>query len=377
MCSLLAEFPWDFAATYVLSTPGITFVTASEHVIGLPESPNPFGLPRSEEADVTLVTSYWHQWVVREHPDALDAVFSRLDQLEGPLVGLDCADDFRLDLPPEMFDRFELVLKAQGVYRDRDLYNYLVGTRLPGANWTEKRSPRDARFSSSALEKLRVSVPCMMRGIPRVRADSRALEGRGGLTLAGGMSAPERYARNVAASAMSEAASRVPIRWRSRDVQCLVGLSHAQRIETLRLLRGFSGTIGITSVPEQVAGTDNHSPEARAELDREAAAFRRPGLSRLSYVADLSRHKIAVAPTGYGELTFRHGEALHSGAALVCQSLAHVDTLFPFDDGRNVLFCRPDQADLPERVRELLADDHLRRQIAANGRHDFLEWAAD
>jgi hypothetical protein len=51
---------------------------------------------------------------------------------------------------------------------------------------------------------------------------------------------------------------------------------------------------------------------------------------------------LAVAPTGHGELTYRHGEALMRGAALVCQDLGHVEMMFLFRDRENVAFCRPD-----------------------------------
>jgi hypothetical protein len=88
----------------------------------------------------------------------------------------------------------------------------------------------------------------------------------------------------------------------------------------------------------------------------------------------MTRHRIVVAPTGYGELGQRHGWALRTGAALVCQDLSHVQMMYPLLDRENVLFCRPDLADLEDCVGELLADEQLRHGIALEGRRSFHDW---
>jgi hypothetical protein len=90
----------------------------------------------------------------------------------------------------------------------------------------------------------------------------------------------------------------------------------------------------------------------------------------------MCRHRVVVAPTGYGELGQRHGWALRTGSALVCQDLGHVEMMFPFRDRENVAFCRPDLADLREVVQELLRDEGLRRRIAVEGRRSFAAWAS-
>jgi hypothetical protein len=85
-------------------------------------------------------------------------------------------------------------------------------------------------------------------------------------------------------------------------------------------------------------------------------------VSRLRYLLELRLHQVAVAPTGYGELTYRHGEALMIGAALVCQDLSHVEMMFPFADRENVAFCRPDLSDLRSTVEGLVRDEDQRRR---------------
>ena len=61
-------------------------------------------------------------------------------------------------LPPRAVAECHSVLKFQGVYRDRELYNYEVGCQYQGANWTGKTRPRRQRYSAVDLEKLRLSV---------------------------------------------------------------------------------------------------------------------------------------------------------------------------------------------------------------------------
>ena len=56
---------------------------------------------------------------------------------------------------------------------------------------------------------------------------------------------------------------------------------------------------------------------------------------------------------------------------MVCQDLSHVETMFPFRDGENVVFCRHDLADLRPVVEQLLTDEGARQRIASEGRRSF------
>jgi hypothetical protein len=84
---------------------------------------------------------------------------------------------------------------------------------------------------------------------------------------------------------------------------------------------------------------------------------------------------VVVAPTGHGELTYRHAEALAAGSVLVCQNLDHAETMLPLEDRSNVLYCRPDLSDLRTVVAEALRDDRLREQVGGEGRRVYRAWA--
>lgn len=376
-CAVLTSSRWDYVTQNATATPGIQFVTFDGGSLGLPESANPFALPVVDTAQVVLVSQNWYEWLTTQHPDRADAVFASLERLTDAVVGLDTVDEFALGFAPEAFDRFTLVVKAHGIYRDRDLYNYQVGARVPGSRWTEKLTRLPQRYSDEALEKLRLGLPFFVRDIPQVRHHNRLQE----LTMSGREPTSERSATLVAKAAADRAAhvalAHAPVRRRPLDVHCMGSVTHTQRIAAMTRLAGFSGIQGITHVPANVRGTDltwELPPGRHNEIVAAAAPFMRAPVGRIRYLTDLVRHKIVVAPSGYGELTYRHGEALRAGAALVCPSLEHVQLRFPFQDGHNVVYCQTDLADLTERVRELLHDDARRQRIAKAGRADIVAW---
>jgi hypothetical protein len=173
-------------------------------------------------------------------------------------------------------------------------------------------------------------------------------------------------------------------RGRPLEVNCAVGLSHVQRLEALKMLDGLSGTRGISTRslawgPDAPPDQDPDLPPVPAQAWRKIVTesqrfeFSPPG--RLRHLLNLRRHQITVAPVGRGELTFRHGEALACGTALVCQDLGHLEMMLPLMDRQNAAFCQHDLSDLRSIVEELLRDDELRTRIARAGRRDWVRWA--
>jgi hypothetical protein len=381
-CAFLTYFPY-WPGEALLACPGLELVAFEPAAIGLPRDPNPFGLPEHDHADVALVGAWWHRWLYSHHPDRADDVMREVERRADVVVGLDGPDRFSLTFPPEAMDRFGIVVKFQGLYRDRDLYNWVVGPQYDGANWTEKLRAQPQRYSSAMLDKLRLSVPSFLTEFPAVRRRTRERES--GNTPMGRrrMSGPERLGRNLAEAVVPYAIGVAGGRGRTLDVHCLTGLSHVQRIEAIRELQGLSGTLGIAPTqgiaPSLISGTEYGGeelpPDVAASLAAEANEFAREPRGRLGFLLDMRRHRVAVAPTGYGEIGNRHGLALMSGAALVCQDLSHVETMTPLVDRENVAFCKPDLSDLRAVVEELLADDALRTRIGRAGRRSWLQWA--
>jgi len=381
-CALLTNFRNDWAAALVLACEGLEFVTLSPVVLGLDAAPNPFALREDDRADVILLTSYWLRWLERHHPERVKHVMAVIERSAVAVVGIDGMDFFALGFDPGSFDRVASILKFQGVFRDRELYNYDVGPWYPGANWSQPLHPKTRRYSARELDKIRLSVPCLVMDLPALLRSARRYESRGAQTLAREISWAERAARNVGEEVLSRLIEITPVGARPLDVHCFATLTHVQRLETICRLEGLSGTRGIDRIPDNVAGVgegpDAGLPtDARRALVELAAPYMRSRLGRIAYLRDLCRHRIVVAPTGYGELGQRHAWALRTGGALVCQDLGHVETMFRFRDGENVAFCRHDLADLRRVVDRLLGDEGARERIASEGRRSFKTWSAE
>ena len=379
-CALLTCFRHDWAAALVLACDDLEFVTLSPVALRLDAAPNPFALPEDDRVDVVLLTSYWRRWLALHHPGRVKQVMADLGRLATAMVGVDGMDHFALGFEPGDFDEVVNIIKFQGVFHDRELYNYDVGPWYPGANWSRRLRPKTHRYGARELDKLRLSVPCLMMDLPGLLRSARRFELGGSQTIGRGMSRTERVARDLGEEVLSKLIEVAPVRNRPLDVNCFCTLTHVQRLEAIRLLEGLSGTRGIDRIPENIAGAGEGpheliGPQARRSLLDQGAPYSRTRFSRLKYLHDLCRHRVVVAPTGYGELGQRHAWALRTAGALVCQDLSHVQTMFPFADGENVAFCRHDLADLRPTVESLLTDEDARQRIASEGRRSFNAWS--
>ena len=378
-CALLATHRADWGAATAVACPGLEFVTLSATELTVRDSPNPFALPETDRADIVLLSSSWYWWLVNQHPERATKVVDELERRADAVVGLDLVDEFDLALPPRIVERLALVLKGQGIYRDRDLYNYEVGARVPGANWTHKSRPKADRYRDSDLDKLRLSVPCFMLDFAAVRRGTRQREARAASADGQRVSTAARLARNLGDYMLMPALALAGAGPRRKNVHCLVALSHTQRIQAMRELEGFSGSRGIVLFRQRVAGTPHGTnplpDDVYDEIVASAAPYLHPRISRSRYLLDSCRHRVVIAPTGYGELGQRHCEALMVGAALVCQDLSHVEMMLPLEHGVNAVFCRPDLSDLRSTVAELLEDHERTRQIGREGRRNIVAWA--
>jgi Glycosyl transferases group 1 len=377
-CALLTTHRYDWLSAITLASPGLDLVTLHQSTLGISELPNPFGLPEDTRADVVLLAKSAYEWMRSRHGERLNQLMDELARRSDLLVALDGSSDFALGLPPAAIERATIVVKAQGLFRDRELYNYSVGPWWGGTNWTEKRRSRAERYRADDLDKLRLSLPCFAADLPAVRREARRRETSASGTVGRPISPFERLIRNSGERLIPPMLALAGASRRRLDVHCASALTNAQRLDVMRNLEGLSGKRGIT--PEDlshVAGTDRDSLlPADDELIAAAERYRVERVGRLRYWLELARHGVVVAPAGYGELTFRHAEAWRAGAALVCQDLGHVEMMFQIVDGENAVFCRHDLEDLRGKVDELLADEPRRRQIADQGARRYTEWVA-
>jgi len=139
---------------------------------------------------------------------------------------------------------------------------------------------------------------------------------------------------------------------------------------------------GITGIPQSVAGLDEANVwkpltaverlEITSQLD--AAGLTRRPLCRLEYAFSIRDCKAVLSITGFGEICYRMAEAWSNRRILVCQDLSHVRTLFPLENGRNVVYCRPDLSDLVELLDDIECDTGRYIEVAEQGHADWLAW---
>ena len=259
-CALLTSFRKDWAAALVLACEGLDFVTLSPAVLGVDDAPNPFALAEDDSADVILITSYWRRWLELHHPERVKRVMTVLAGRADATTGMSLNGKS---------------IKFQGVFRDRELYNYDVGPWHPGGDWSHRLRPKARRYATHELDKLHLSVPSLMLDLPGSLRSARRYESGEARTIVRGMSRAERTARDLGEEALSKLIAVAPIGHRTLDVQCLATLTHVQRLDAIRRLEGLSGTRGIDRIPENVAGVEEGpetaiSVQARRALVREA-----------------------------------------------------------------------------------------------------------
>ena len=351
--------------------------TVSPQALGIPDFPNRFGLPETDRANVVLIETRWFKWLAGFGKAAVENAFRRLEAISDVIIGVEGYATFRLGAPPEMLDRCAGLLKTQGIYWDRELYNHDVGAYFPGAQWTEPSRLSQRRYTAAQLEKLRLSLPCFVGADPAVRSMMRRARPETG-AFARQLGFAVETTHDRISSALARARRDPEVCFRGR-------LTHLDRRDALLALSdaGIGGALAITGVPQHVFGVKRRGRLPLSDADRRRLASELAGrglltspVPRLRMLAELRRHEIALGLAGYGELTFRHAEAWRAGAALICQDLSHVETMFPVDDRENAMFCRPDLEDLAARVRELTADGEQRERIARCGADRWRQWAA-
>lgn len=374
----------------VAACPGIRLSRVPDELLPGELRFDPLGLEEEQAPDAILLTPQWYLQAAASGADVA-ALWRRLESHCPFIVGLDGHDSFRLWLPADVMDRLAVVLKAQGVYRDRELYNFDVGAIFtPGPDGGLVRSRR--AFSARNLDKVRLSLPCFVANVPWMRAMARRQVYR--------MSYAQRLGRRLGDLAI-EADARIlgALLPRAGLIHCLVTITHVARVDILeRLLEAeVAGCYGGVVADSRIGGALPAGSPASDECDAdgffgkrfsdgellglarrlEGRGLLRTGIGRFRFSHSVLRQAAVLAPPGYGELTTRHADAWTHRRALICPSLAHVDTMFPFADRENVLFCREDMRDVVAILREIEAGGVDAAAIGRMGGTDWRRWSND
>lgn len=346
--------------------------------------PNNYSLPEIESPDIFLLDSTFYSAIERLNDTETGLLFERLRKLSklGKIVVADGRDQFALNYPPKIYAHADVILKTNGVFKDKELYNYTSGALSPSKLWGQKveLKPPAERYSNAILDKIKLSYPCMLALVPRVRAKARAVLGftkKDRLT---------RYAGDMALQATTRVLNRLNLP-RAAKLPLFIGaLNHIQRLEMIELLTqsNVQGHYKIAGAKKNMIwGTEygkQKLPDAVVEQIYGRAnelSLTSPKLSKAAYMLLLRKYLFILSPVGYGELCFRHGEAWQNQRVLVCQDLSHVEMMLPIVHNENALSCKSDFSDLPKLIRDAQAGKYNLRAIQAEGYNRWTSFVRD
>jgi hypothetical protein len=344
--------------------------------LGLPDYQCPYGLPVIHSGATVVVSSSWLSELRQAGVNVVSKVLSPLRERFDRVIGLDHGDPFLLCLPDEEASLMNVILKVNGVYKDPDLNNYLVGAPTSDGRWAEKSEPREPAYQPANLQKLIPSVPCFLGASAGLRAKTRRYYCRSSIRRAG---------RSVGDQLLAGLPKPLKTNHPPRSTaHFFASLTHIQRAVAVKKLKGSSlrWNGGLTAVPEYITGLKGSgmaklSDEERNSLEARLAeeGLLTESLNRFRYNLSMADCKAVLSITGYGEICFRMSEAWANRRVLVCQDISHVQTLFPFQAGRNVIYCRPDLSDMIEILDDIECNFRKYIDVAEQGYQDWLDWS--
>ncbi len=355
---------------------GLLFGAVDLTDLRLPAYGCPYGLPSIRSGDTVVISSSWLAHLRQLGIKVTSQVLLPLRERFNRIVGIDHGDPFLLCLPDEEVSLMDVILKVNGVYNDPDFNNYLVGAPTSDGKWTEKTERREPPYQPANLRKMVLSIPCFLGTIPEMRAKTRRYYSQ---------STIQRMSRSVGDRLLAGLPKMLRASNPPRStVHFFASLTHIQRAVALRKLKASSlrWKGGITNIPAYVTGfngagmvtlSNDEQTSLRERMAKEGLLT--DSMNRFRYQFSMADCKAVLSITGYGELCFRMAEAWANRRVLVCQDISHAQTLFPFQTGRNVLYCRPDLSDLVEILEDLECNFPKYIDIAEQGHQDWVEWS--
>jgi hypothetical protein len=355
---------------------GLSFGAVNTTGLRLPEYRCPYGLPSISSAETVVISSSWLANLRELGINVVSNVLLPLRERFKRIVGIDHADPFLLCLPDEEVSLMDVVLKVNGMYGDPDFNNYIVGAPTSNGRWMEKSEPREQPYQPANLQKMVLSIPCFLGITAELRAKVRRYYCR---------SIVQRLGRSIGDHLITWIPKAMKANNPPRStVHFYASLTHMQRADAMRKLQRSSlrWKGGLTNIPPYITGLNGSGMATLSATEQQSL---KAGLStenlltmplnRFRYQKVMADCKAVLSITGYGELCFRHAEAWANRRVLVCQDLSHVQTLFPFEAGRNVVYCRPDLSDLIEILEDIECNFPKYIDVAEQGYHDWLEWS--
>ena len=329
----------------------------------------PYNLPEITEGDkLVIVSGFLHE--LRRNKIDIEETINNFRKDFTKIFLIDHYDSFQLDFDEQVMSLFDSVMKVSGVYKDKDLYNFVVGSATSNGRWTEKVEPKKFKYSAKSIEKIYLSAPCILGTVPILRQKVRSFYN-------------DSKFRRMLMSSLENVEELIPEKISvtnppPKTVHFVGSLTHIQRAEATQKIKDSKLSLigGITSIPNNISGFNGNgiaelSPSEKETLTKKLAPILIKPLNRLSYRSTMRQCKSILSITGYGEIAFRMAEAWSKKRVLVCQDVSHADIRYPLENGVNVVFCRPDLTDLIDILEDIECNFGKYVEIAERG---YLDW---
>lgn len=331
----------------------------------------PYKLPKIKSGKFVIVVSGFLHEINNFGISSEELIYFLRPRFEKIFL-LDQADPFQLDFAENILCLFDRVLKVNGKFKDTELYNYKVGAITSNGDWTNKNNLKDLQYNQNVLGNIHLSIPCFLGTIPKLRRRVRKYYQSESL---------KRFLINSVEHIESFLPQKMSISSPpSFTVHFYGSLTHIQRADAVEKMQNskikYLG--GITSIPPYITAykglgiSEKLNENERKNIADKLSELMVSPLNRYSYQQSMQKCKAVLSITGYGELCFRMAEAWKNRRILICQDLSHVNTLFPFENGRNVVYCRPDLSDLTEILSGIEDNFQDYIHIAEQGYEDWL-----
>ncbi|RED99551.1 hypothetical protein [Marinoscillum furvescens] len=340
---------------------------------------NPYHLEPADQVDIVYIASHSFRYILKTSTKNEQAVVDMIRKYCNQVILIDGWDSFDLSVEPQTVELVDKVLKTNGVYRDMDLYNWKVGCDYPGVNWTQKITPKSYTYSPTQLNKVHLAYPCFLGILPGVRNKLRWIKTNNAIL--------KNSFRFTVESLFDLLRKKMLVNLKPNELLHFLGdLGHYQRYELLRLLteNNIAGKYGVFRVLRRIAGTPNwRDMELDESKYNEIVTFLQSNdlimekKNRILYLLEQLNYWVSLSPTGFGELCFRHGEALSLKRLLICQDLSHVKIRFPFENGKNVIYTDPGFENLLEIVSAIQKDPEKYDPIRQSGFDAWNDWVKD
>lgn len=343
----------NWSTDTLLSTPGLSFycVDQIDQMMFL----NTYILKTRKLglSEFVVVTTNFDNWLHVQYTDQqIDSFYKRLKCSYKKIIALDTLDTFDLGFSNETIKYFNKIIKPQGVYKDKTRYiqNFL---------------------SKQELHKIALSFPCFISVIPEVRKKVRKIK---------------RYNdfKNIFLYSLDKVIPRLSgVIPKVKDVNFIGSATNSIRIDLVNKLSDttflITSVLSISNFPQMILDHKTNkiveltSLERYNKLSMDKSSYR---VNRYKYLYRMMRSKVLLSPPGYGELAFRHGEAMMLNRLLLCESLDSVDILYEFKHQQNCLYYN-NLDELEHLLLIVLSDKKKLKEISKNRYETWKWWSFD